>query len=75
MRRHNFGRIFRFLLVLLGNCLYALTVKLFLLPAGLISTGTTGARCRRVAASFMGCSRGVGRVRQRPSQAGPGPDG
>ena len=42
MRRHNFGRIFRFLLVLLGNCLYALTVKLFLLPAGLISTGTTG---------------------------------
>ena len=31
-----------FALVVLGNCLYVLTVKLFLLPAGLISTGTTG---------------------------------
>ncbi|MBP3683965.1 MAG: YitT family protein [Oscillospiraceae bacterium] len=30
------------LLVVLGNTLYALTVKLFLLPAGLISSGTTG---------------------------------
>ncbi len=29
-------------LVLSGNCLYALSVKLFLLPAGLISAGTTG---------------------------------
>ena len=29
-------------LVLAGNCLYALSVKLFLLPAGLISAGTTG---------------------------------
>lgn len=38
----NDRRFFRLLLVLLGNCLYALTVKLFLLPAGLISTGTTG---------------------------------
>lgn len=30
------------LLVVLGNVLYALSVKLFLLPAGLISCGTTG---------------------------------
>ena len=30
------------LLVIGGNCLYALTVKLFLLPAQLISSGTTG---------------------------------
>ena len=30
------------LLVLLGNVVYALTVKLFLLPANLISCGTTG---------------------------------
>lgn len=35
-------RLFNLILVLLGNCLYALTVKLFLLPAGLISSGTTG---------------------------------
>ena len=34
--------VFRFLLVLAGNLLYALTVKLFLLPADLISCGTTG---------------------------------
>lgn len=31
-----------FLLVVLGNILYALTVKLFLIPANLISCGTTG---------------------------------
>lgn len=35
-------KIWRALLVLAGNCLYALSVKLFLLPAGLISAGTTG---------------------------------
>lgn len=35
-------QIWRFLLVLAGNCLYALAVKLFLLPADLISCGTTG---------------------------------
>lgn len=35
-------RLFNLILVLLGNCLYALTVKFFLLPAGLISSGTTG---------------------------------
>ena len=30
------------LLVLLGNCVYALSVKLFLLPGNLVSCGTTG---------------------------------
>lgn len=35
-------RMLTFTAVLAGNCLYTLTVKLFLLPAGLISTGTTG---------------------------------
>lgn len=35
-------RMLTFTAVLAGNCLYVLTVKLFLLPAGLISTGTTG---------------------------------
>ena len=39
---HNLRRWISLALVLLGNCLYVLTVKLFLLPAGLISTGTTG---------------------------------
>ncbi len=35
-------RLVSLALVLLGNVLYALTVKLFLLPANLISCGTTG---------------------------------
>lgn len=35
-------RIFSIFLVLLGNVLYALSVKFFLLPANLISCGTTG---------------------------------
>ena len=35
-------RIFPLLLVLLGNITYALSVKFFLLPANLISCGTTG---------------------------------
>ena len=35
-------RVFSLSLLLLGNILYALTVKLFLLPAQLISCGTTG---------------------------------
>ena len=38
----NYRRLFAFVAVLVGNCLYTLTVKLFLLPAGLISAGTTG---------------------------------
>ena len=36
------NRFFSLLLVVLGNILYTLTVKLFLLPANLISCGTTG---------------------------------
>ena len=36
------SRSLSLLLVIFGNALYALTVKLFLLPAGLISCGTTG---------------------------------
>lgn len=35
-------KILPFLMVLVGNMLYALSVKLFLLPAGLMSCGTTG---------------------------------
>ena len=35
-------RILSLLLVLLGNTIYAFTVKLFLLPANLIACGTTG---------------------------------
>lgn len=36
------NRLFSLLLLVLGNTLYALSVKLFLLPANLISCGTTG---------------------------------
>jgi uncharacterized membrane-anchored protein YitT (DUF2179 family) len=36
------NRMISLLLVVLGNILYTLTVKLFLLPANLISCGTTG---------------------------------
>ena len=36
------SKYFSLLLVLVGNIIYALTVKLFLLPANLISCGTTG---------------------------------
>ena len=38
----NNNKLLSLLLVLLGNAIYALTVKLFLLPANLISCGTTG---------------------------------
>jgi len=38
----NQKRLFSLLLVIGGNILYALSVKLFLLPANLISCGTTG---------------------------------
>ena len=37
-----FRRMIAILLVVLGNILYALTVKLFLLPADLVTGGTTG---------------------------------
>ena len=35
-------KLISLLMVLLGNVIYALSVKLFLLPANLISCGTTG---------------------------------
>ena len=35
-------RCLSLLMVILGNILYTLTIKLFLLPANLISCGTTG---------------------------------
>ena len=38
----NKNRLLSLLLVLVGNSLYALSVKLFLLPAELMSSGTTG---------------------------------
>jgi len=38
----NRSRIISLLMVILGNTTYALSVKLFLLPADLISSGTTG---------------------------------
>lgn len=44
---HNIWKLFKnnarpIALVIVGNIIYALTVKLFLLPANLISSGTTG---------------------------------
>ena len=41
-RKVNLSTLSTLLLVLLGNTIYALAVKLFLLPAGLMSSGTTG---------------------------------
>lgn len=41
-RQFSKGRLLPALLVVLGNLLYALSVKLFLLPANLMSCGTTG---------------------------------
>ena len=35
-------RLLSLLMVIVGNCIYALSVKLFVLPANLISCGTTG---------------------------------
>lgn len=40
--KYNVNRLFQLLLVLVGNLIYVLTIKLFLLPADLISCGTTG---------------------------------
>lgn len=43
MERRNVPKmIFSVLTVILGNVLYALAVKIFLLPAGLVTGGTTG---------------------------------
>ena len=36
------NRFLSLLMVILGNMVYTLTIKLFLLPANLISCGTTG---------------------------------
>lgn len=38
----NINRIMSLLLVLVGNIIFALSIKLFILPANLISCGTTG---------------------------------
>ena len=40
--KHKHQRLIHILMVLLGNLTYAFSVKLFLLPADLISCGTTG---------------------------------
>ena len=42
MKKRNGRKLLSALLVLVGNILYALTVKLFVLPANLMSCGTTG---------------------------------
>ena len=38
----KYKKIVSLLMVIVGNCIYALSVKLFVLPANLISCGTTG---------------------------------
>ena len=38
----KYKKLLSLLMVILGNCTYALSVKLFVLPANLISCGTTG---------------------------------
>ena len=38
----NYRRILSVLMVIAGNILYTLSIKLFLLPANLMSCGTTG---------------------------------
>lgn len=40
--KNKYQKIWELLCVVLGNMIYALSVKLFLLPAGLIAGGTTG---------------------------------
>ena len=42
MHKLTSNRLLSLLLVLLGNCIYALSVKLFVIPANLMSCGTTG---------------------------------
>lgn len=42
MKRTGNGLVSTMIAVILGNALYALSVKLFLLPSGLITGGTTG---------------------------------
>ena len=38
----KYKKLLSLLMVIFGNCIYALSVKLFVLPANLISCGTTG---------------------------------
>ena len=38
----KYKKVVSLLMVIVGNCIYALSVKLFVLPANLISCGTTG---------------------------------
>ena len=38
----KYKKLFSLAMVIFGNCIYALSVKLFVLPANLISCGTTG---------------------------------
>ena len=42
MHKLTSNRLLSLLLVILGNCMYALSVKLFVIPANLMSCGTTG---------------------------------
>ena len=42
MNQTRMNKLSQLLLVLIGNCIYACAVKFFLLPANLISCGTTG---------------------------------
>lgn len=42
MAKPNYRRLLQLLMILAGNILYVFTVKLFLLPANLMSCGTTG---------------------------------
>ena len=42
MKKPDMAKLLSLLMVFVGNCMYALTVKLFILPANLISCGTTG---------------------------------
>ena len=42
MNQTRMNKLSQLLLVLIGNCIYAYAVKFFLLPANLISCGTTG---------------------------------
>ena len=42
IKKPDYQKLLTLFLILVGNCLYALTVKLFILPASLISCGTTG---------------------------------
>lgn len=42
MHKLTSNRLLSLFLVILGNCIYALSVKLFVIPANLMSCGTTG---------------------------------